>query len=1547
MDINELETYRLADAVKFHDRLNPGIWSSENELLPRVRERLLAVAEDFRQYLGVDDLEIQDITISGSNAAYTYTPHSDIDLHLVVDLPEADRNEVYRELFDAKKYAYNDQHDIRIGGHEVELYVQNANEPHYSQGIYSVRDNQWIQVPNRRQPRIDDISVQSKYQDMGARIEQAIASGDVKRMQAVAQRVRDMRQSGLARTGEFGPENLAFKILRNNGTLDQLRQARLQAQDRRFSLDERRRRKGRKRSSKKSGFQWGVYGGWFYPGFNDNSGADGGGDGGGGESVQESQESPDDIIQRFAASCAEYLSLENPPQIRLRRDPEWTRRNGTFGRYTAGDPDRIELATSGRHIIDILRTLAHEMVHAQQNQLVGLPINAGETGSEFENDANARAGEIMRHWAEREPQLFQGVELEEGWRERAAGLAAAACVAGTPGCATTGTTTAADALRTVQTVGRVAQNLPTRAGAEEELRQELQNLLRRQRGQPEVPGRVVREASGYIPTEAEKDDPRFSMALTQDIRPGETGRQANKLGLKTDSQGRPDLLMKKLGNLLESMKLDEGKKKGSHGRACWKGYRRQGRDDCVRVGEDQTLQEVKISPGRLEKWSRSPEAQKTRLGFEFEMIFPDTYRDEDGLGQSDSEPIELEDRRPTSIDDIIEFFGSGEQGLSVRGAREMREALTARWEEWKDQEFYDERFDEEKYMEWVDQEIWPRQESEYIDRAAKELDLDRDDDRVQPRARELFDEEAQRQWDEEDQWRTEAEQALRDEWEEMADEDSWLDNDSVVRRMSDVADYTGIDFPWFYAPAEDSENLRTWESWRDEISQLVGMPVRIGTGDEDTWGMVPDVSLNPRRSQDAGIEVTSPPLPLPEALDRARRIMSWAQRNGIETGPNLKTGLHTNISTPAAEVDYVKLVLFMGDQYVLDEFERAANHYTQSALKKLAQTAERAREREGIDEDDQRDPGIYRGRADIGQALEAMRSNMIELAQRYVQQGVGSDKYTSAHVKPREDGGSYIEFRGPGGDYLGKGFDTVRDTALRLAWAMNLAADPQAERREYAKKLYNLLMGTEVEFEPQDPVSGRTRQQVQQREPLQRLFAQYSRDMAQATTASQRQEITDRTKREWARAVLDQSPAETYGFQGQYEVYDQDSGQRGERDSYTVIDTFQANSDQEAMEKAHEKWIGQGVRFGVRRKIETGPQDRRTDTARRIQSTVPIWHISNTELGTSVLVASRTEVGARLQARRENPAWDPKDISARRATEAEIQTYRQQPRGTAPAVPTPTDTSERTYRVSWTEQRPGRGEIQDQLDVAAADAEDAMARVQQVLDLQGRQALNIDAQETTTPAWRQAQNQMLRNVDQTYRVTWRVRTPSYGSEEDSTRISARNSQQAQDIVRRDLEAQGREIIDMHSELVPASQATTDTAPAVTTRPAVTLGRPQINFTRDPAANWAIVRRNNGEIVIPFQRSSQAEAEQYFQDWTKSRIGSANAYELVPLTPPSQQQTAGEWTGHWIIQRPNGRELARFHGIGNSQADANRYAQRWLEQNGYGSGTEVEVVPEMR
>jgi hypothetical protein len=283
-----------------------------------------------------------------------------------------------------------------------------------------------------------------------------------------------MRQAGLDKTGEFGAENLAFKVLRGNGSLQRLSDARAAAKDKLMSLSER-----KKKSRKRSG-----YGNYFFPGYsfygNDSAEGDGGG---GGESVNENKDIKE-VLKPFISSCIKYLGIENPPRIFIKRDPEWTRRNGTFGKFDPAE-HAITLAVAGRHTLDILRTLAHELTHARQSEQATMPADAGETGSPYEDEANAMAGRIMRHWVDQYPEFFKDMPLEESIKDRLAAVAAAACIAGTPGCATTQGMTAADAIRGVQAAGTAAQTVKRmgRAGAEEEMMQRLKNELRRRQGQ--------------------------------------------------------------------------------------------------------------------------------------------------------------------------------------------------------------------------------------------------------------------------------------------------------------------------------------------------------------------------------------------------------------------------------------------------------------------------------------------------------------------------------------------------------------------------------------------------------------------------------------------------------------------------------------------------------------------------------------------------------------------------------------------------------------------------------------------------------------------------------------------------------------------------------------------------------------------------------------------------------------------------------------------------------------------------------------------------------
>ena len=232
--------YQLGLAVNFHDKLNPRLFDENKQMHPEVRKALLNIAKHFQNFLGVEDLDIVDITVSGSNAAYTYTPYSDLDLHLVVitGTDNRDHDAHMRQLFDAKKYQYNDQHQIRVRDIDVELYVQDADQPHVSAGVYSVQKDKWIRFPRRRKADIDDNNVREKFKNMRERINQAIISDDIDRINAVWDDLKNMRKTGLAREGEFSPENLAFKILRAQGLVEKIKKHALDIQSQDLSIDE-------------------------------------------------------------------------------------------------------------------------------------------------------------------------------------------------------------------------------------------------------------------------------------------------------------------------------------------------------------------------------------------------------------------------------------------------------------------------------------------------------------------------------------------------------------------------------------------------------------------------------------------------------------------------------------------------------------------------------------------------------------------------------------------------------------------------------------------------------------------------------------------------------------------------------------------------------------------------------------------------------------------------------------------------------------------------------------------------------------------------------------------------------------------------------------------------------------------------------------------------------------------------------------------------------------------------------------------------------------
>ena len=221
MNLKELDSFSISDAVSFHDKLNPKLWNN-TRLRPEVKQQLLIIAEDFLEELGINGLDVADMTISGSNAAYSYTPNSDLDLHILVDMSKLPNNEVYRELFTAKKSLYNDSHDIKIHGIPVELYVQDAREPVVSLGEYSLKNDNWLKIPSKRRANFDQTDTKTKYEKLLTLIELALKSRKYSKVSNIVKTIKRYRQSGLDKGGEFGPENLAYKALRAQGYITKL-----------------------------------------------------------------------------------------------------------------------------------------------------------------------------------------------------------------------------------------------------------------------------------------------------------------------------------------------------------------------------------------------------------------------------------------------------------------------------------------------------------------------------------------------------------------------------------------------------------------------------------------------------------------------------------------------------------------------------------------------------------------------------------------------------------------------------------------------------------------------------------------------------------------------------------------------------------------------------------------------------------------------------------------------------------------------------------------------------------------------------------------------------------------------------------------------------------------------------------------------------------------------------------------------------------------------------------------------------------------------------
>ena len=427
------------------------------------------------------------------------------------------------------------------------------------------------------------------------------------------------------------------------------------------------------------------------------------------------------------------------------------------------------------------------------------------------------------------------------------------------------------------------------------------------------------------------------------------------------------------------------------------------------------LFELKMSPTNLAKMAKNIDA---RVGMEFELIVPNAQGEEEN--EFESEPdYDADESFPTGpgwTNEIMSFFRGGEVSNSTRSIQRAIDELNENFLAWTDEQ-------EEEFI------ASNEGQERAIEIATSNVSRDdfETDEEYETAVREYL-------TDNKDDIRDELLDEFRDDLDSKFEE--WLE-DNGIGMMSDFASEHDLEWPYwtqsddYYTGGGVSVN-----DVADDFSQAIGRPVNASssyhgaTRQPGRYVVEPDSSLHGEPG-DGGLEFVSPPLTVDEMLSYIDKVAAWAGRVGAYT--NSSTGLHMNVSVPGQQnLDFVKLAMFLGDNYILEQFGREGNTYCKSILKSIKIMARTEPER-------------------VTEMMRQFQNGLNDIASKVLHTGQ-TQKYSSINNR-----GDWVEFRGPGGDWLGDDLSAVKNTMLRAVVATDVATKPEEFKQEYYKKLYKTL----------------------------------------------------------------------------------------------------------------------------------------------------------------------------------------------------------------------------------------------------------------------------------------------------------------------------------------------------------------------------------------------------------------------------------------------------------------------------------------------------------
>jgi predicted RNase H-like nuclease (RuvC/YqgF family) len=207
----------------------------------RIRIKLLDIADDFIEFLGVDWVKPEDITITGSLANYNWNQkYSDIDLHIIMDFSKVDeRVDFVENYFQSQKNLWNEEHkDLRIFGFPIEVYVQDINQEHTSNGVYSLEKNEWVIEPSREKlakSKVNKSKIKKYVSKYTEKIDDLVkdfenSKDDKYKIEKICDKadklfkeIKSIRRNSLSKNkNEINDGNIIFKCLRRLNYIEKL-----------------------------------------------------------------------------------------------------------------------------------------------------------------------------------------------------------------------------------------------------------------------------------------------------------------------------------------------------------------------------------------------------------------------------------------------------------------------------------------------------------------------------------------------------------------------------------------------------------------------------------------------------------------------------------------------------------------------------------------------------------------------------------------------------------------------------------------------------------------------------------------------------------------------------------------------------------------------------------------------------------------------------------------------------------------------------------------------------------------------------------------------------------------------------------------------------------------------------------------------------------------------------------------------------------------------------------------------------------------------------